>query len=358
VKSLNAGLEGETPGHFANVRANNPGAMYPGAAANKFGTTGTSIIGGGHQIANFPSPVHGAAANMENLRQNYAGMTIGAAMKKWSGDSRGTVPGFDSRTRITPQMLNDPKFMVPFHKSITSGEAPGKYPMDEAQWQQAFKWYQHGGVPKGEQAAGRTGSSAGGPPSSVLERARSVAVQGPGAVQAFMARQGYPMSGRWCGEYAASVIRSMGGTPPGNPAVASNWRNYGAQTSTPVPGDIAVRKGGRTGATGSHVTFFEGYNRDGTFRAFGGNQGRWSSNFRSNQFTFHHDPTVLDKQIAAETTHKVEGSGHLDVNVNAPRGTNVRAKTSGMFKSHRINRISQMQPASAGPPEFAGGGEE
>jgi hypothetical protein len=64
------------------------------------------------------------------------------------------------------------------------------------------------------------------------------------------------------------------------------------------------------------------------------------------------DPTVLDKQIAAETIHKVEGSGHLDVNVNAPRSTRVGMKTGGMFKSHRINRISQMAPAHEGPSEF------
>jgi len=130
--------------------------MYPGAAARMFGTTGTAIIGGGHKIAIFPSPVHGAAANMQNLSTGYIGMTVGNAIQKWSGGGRGTVPGFDSNQVITPEMASDPNFMIPFMKSVTRGEAPGRYPMDDPQWQQAFRWYQSGGVPEGEAPLGRT----------------------------------------------------------------------------------------------------------------------------------------------------------------------------------------------------------
>ena len=136
--------EQPTGSGYPNVRYNNPGAMYPGASAQKFGTTGTGVIGGGHLIANFPTPVHGAAANMDNLRSKYVGMTIGGALQKWSGGGRGAPPGYDPNQVITPEMLNDPKFMIPFMKAITAGEAPGKYPMTDEQWKQAYEWYQAG----------------------------------------------------------------------------------------------------------------------------------------------------------------------------------------------------------------------
>ena len=143
--SMPNGPIGTTPGHFANVRFNNPGAMYPGAAATEFGSTGTGVIGGGHKIAYFPTPVHGAAANMQNLASaGYVGLPISQAISRWSGGSRAAVPGFDPSTVITPEMMRDPRFVVPFVRAIASGEAPGQYPMSDAQWQQAFNWYKAG----------------------------------------------------------------------------------------------------------------------------------------------------------------------------------------------------------------------
>jgi hypothetical protein len=143
---------------YASWRSNNPGAMYPGAAAKMFGTTGTeSLMGGKYKIALFPTPVHGAAANMELLRRSYVGMTVRDAMKKWSGGFR-DIPGpggnYDPNMVITKEMTQDPSFMVPFMKAIASGEAPGNYPMTDDQWQQAFKWYSQGSVPSSEIAVG------------------------------------------------------------------------------------------------------------------------------------------------------------------------------------------------------------
>jgi hypothetical protein len=51
----------------ASFRYNNPGAQYPSARAARFGQTGYGIIGGGHKIARFPSPVNGAASNFDPL---------------------------------------------------------------------------------------------------------------------------------------------------------------------------------------------------------------------------------------------------------------------------------------------------
>ncbi|MGY8661766.1 CHAP domain-containing protein [Bradyrhizobium sp. UFLA05-109] len=155
-----------------------------------------------------------------------------------------------------------------------------------------------GGPPYGSDTGGETGAPQSGPagdpsvPSDILAKARSVALHGgPGAVEKFMASQGFPKAGSWCGEFAASVVKSVGGTPPKGAAVASNWRNWG----TPVapgdvkPGDIAVAdRGVRTGATGSHVTIVEDVNKKaGTFTGLGGNQGRgFESQFALKGYSF------------------------------------------------------------------------
>lgn len=70
----------------------------------------------------------------------------------------------------------------------------------------------------------------------------------------FMSDMGYPKTGEWCGEFAASVIKRAGGPPPSGAAIASNWRGYGAPDAMPHVGDVAVAdRGVPTGATGSHV---------------------------------------------------------------------------------------------------------
>jgi uncharacterized protein (TIGR02594 family) len=102
-----------------------------------------------------------------------------------------------------------------------------------------------------------------------------------------MAAQGYPKAGNWCGEFAASVVKSAGGTPPKSSAVASNWRNWGTAVDTPQPGDIAVRRGAATGQTGSHVTVVESVDpRTGSFVGLGGNQGKWESKYAQSRYEF------------------------------------------------------------------------
>jgi uncharacterized protein (TIGR02594 family) len=143
------------------------------------------------------------------------------------------------------------------------------------------------GGPAGGPSVGATGDPA--VPSDILDKAKAVALHsGPGGVEAFMRSQGYPKAGNWCGEFAASVVKSAGGTPPQNPAIASNWRNWGTPVEgAPQPGDVAVRKGARTGSTGSHVTFVENYDpKTGTFTGLGGNQGRWESKQNASRYEF------------------------------------------------------------------------
>jgi hypothetical protein len=55
----------------------------------------------------------------------------------------------------------------------------------------------------------------------------------------------------------------------------------------------------------------------------------------------------LDKSTVAAT--KVEGTGKISVDVNAPKGTNVGAEGGGLFKKVEISRQTQMSEAKRGP---------
>ena len=55
----------------------------------------------------------------------------------------------------------------------------------------------------------------------------------------------------------------------------------------------------------------------------------------------------LDRRMAAG--NKIEGTGKISVDVNAPKGTKVDAQGGGIFKDVEINRQTQMEPARKGP---------
>ena len=160
-------LDAENRRVAAAIRNRNPGAMYPGAAAQKFGTIGTqSLLGGKHKIAQFPTAVHGAAANFENLATaGYVGKTIRSAMTRWSGGYR-SMPGpagqYDPNTVITREMVNDPNFAIPFMQAIASGEAPGGHKvLSQGQWRQAYDWYKAGGPQTAGPKTGGLGATTG-----------------------------------------------------------------------------------------------------------------------------------------------------------------------------------------------------
>lgn len=134
-------VEGAEPASF---RYNNPGAQYPSAEAARFGQTGYGIIGGGHKIARFPSPVNGAAANFDLLYRKYTGMTIGAAGKKWTGANGFGVPGYDSNAILTKQMLDDPEQAIALLKAIAGRESGRGNNLTEDQWRQAHRMFKVG----------------------------------------------------------------------------------------------------------------------------------------------------------------------------------------------------------------------
>jgi hypothetical protein len=108
----------------------------------------------------------------------------------------------------------------------------------------------------------------------------------------FMSDMGYPKTGEWCGEFAASIIKRAGGTPPSGAAIASNWRGYGTPDATPHVGDVAVAdRGVPTGATGSHVGFVTDVDlKNGMFTLESGNASNIYTTRKISCFSFHMPP--------------------------------------------------------------------
>jgi uncharacterized protein (TIGR02594 family) len=203
-------------------------------------------------------------------------------------------------------------------------------------------------------------------PHDILAAAQHVALQGgPTAVSQFMRDQGYPKAGNWCGEFAASVVRSAGYTPPQNPEVASNWRTFGSPVEgAPQPGDIAVRRGARTGALGSHVTFVESYDpKTGTFIGLGGNQRAGpESRFQAGGYEFRHPEAPVRTAAAPAqgmeltgvrrrfddllSPQRVDGSGEIHVKVDQASFHRPRS----VLQKVAMPVFAQGEKASVGPP--------
>jgi len=62
------------------------------------------------------------------------------------------------------------------------------------------------------------------------------------------------------------------------------------------------------------------------------------------------DRSYMDAMMKREINARVEGTGKIQVDVNAPPGTRVDAQGGGLFKEVEMNRQMQMAPAASGPP--------
>lgn len=141
------------PSAPASIRHNNPGAMWPGPSAQKFGAVGSETLkdGQGNKIATFPTPEAGGAAQFDLLGRSYKGMTVKSAIAKWSGGNNvdsylGSLKqsGIDPNTVINDDTLHDASFMIPFAKGMAKHEAGKDFPMTDDQWNSAFALYQGG----------------------------------------------------------------------------------------------------------------------------------------------------------------------------------------------------------------------
>jgi hypothetical protein len=141
---------GASGGVPAVVRYNNPGGMYPSPITLQYGSNpaGTQRIGGGHPIAQFPSPDHGAAANMEFARKHGLGKTLGQLRHyhvygNWNGSLN--LPGVDSNHVITAEDLNNRDFMTRYTQATIQAEGR-KNTLSQKTLDTGFDMYQAGGA--------------------------------------------------------------------------------------------------------------------------------------------------------------------------------------------------------------------
>ena len=135
----------------ASIRNNNPGAMYPGPSAKKFGSKRFEVLkshDGTHKIACFDDPVHGAAAQFDLLASKaYTGRTVKEAIEKWCGGYYASTylkvleenSGVTKDSILTVDMIRNPGIAVPLAKAMALQEAGKSFPMDDGDWLKAHQ---------------------------------------------------------------------------------------------------------------------------------------------------------------------------------------------------------------------------
>lgn len=138
----------------ASVRYNNPLAAYPRQADTKYGLQGFGVLNGGkqgtHKIGRFPTPVHGAAANIDLLASKYKGLTLEKAIGRWRGNvGRGekiVIPeGFSPSEVITDRFLANQDRASDFFKKMASHETGKGQALTDDEWKQAWQMWKQGG---------------------------------------------------------------------------------------------------------------------------------------------------------------------------------------------------------------------
>lgn len=123
------------------IRTKNPGAMWPGPASKKFGSTSYINLKDGNKAAIFPTFEQGAAAQFYLWSTRYSGMTLADAIKKWSGHNSSAAyaafmkkrVGVAVSDQITKEFLASEQGWK-FMKAQAQWEAGKPYPMTDAQW--------------------------------------------------------------------------------------------------------------------------------------------------------------------------------------------------------------------------------
>lgn len=125
-----------------SIRTKNPGAMWPNAIATQFGSTSHEDLRDGNKAAIFPTFEQGAAAQFALWAKNYSGMTLQAAIYKWSGHNSSSayanflaqkLGGLGMETVITRSFLASRDGRA-FMAAQAQWEAGKPYPMTDAQW--------------------------------------------------------------------------------------------------------------------------------------------------------------------------------------------------------------------------------
>lgn len=133
----------------AAIRYKNPGAMWPGKVATKWGSTDWITLndGQGNKIAIFPTFVQGAAAQFDLWATRYTtGETLKQLIDRWSGHNSPAEyvrfleaqTGISINTVVTRALLASPPGWK-LLKAQSRWEAGQPIPMSDDDWQQAQK---------------------------------------------------------------------------------------------------------------------------------------------------------------------------------------------------------------------------
>jgi hypothetical protein len=216
-------------------------------------------------------------------------------------------------------------------------------------------------------------------PNEVLQGAAQLVRGGNSAqLKQWMKNAGYPQHDNWCGDFVASVVSQSGGTPPSNPSWAMNWHKWGQHAEIPQAGDVITRWNLSQGGHG-HVAEIGGYDpKTGMVTVVQGNPARvyqMPLDQVKKIYEIRHgidekqqmanpagtgaqgsDDSAARKVIdsANSRSTRVEATGKLTANINAPPGTQVGVEGGGVFKNVEVNRQVQMMKAPQGPSRGIG----
>lgn len=142
----------------AAIRYMNPGAMWPGAIATKWGSkkwiylndgTGQGGAGHGNKIAIFDNWQDGICAQLDLWRTspNYKNKRFADAIRIWSGGNhvesyiayvKARVPGMNENTIMNDAFWRGP-MAIPFLQAQSGHEAGKRIPADDMDWINAQK---------------------------------------------------------------------------------------------------------------------------------------------------------------------------------------------------------------------------
>ena len=143
----------------ASIRNNNPGAMEPGFASKRFGSTTFETLKWTYEdtktgkktpktnrCATFPSHQHGAAAMFVLLAEGkpYRNKTIEDVVTTWCGgywasdylEHMYKETGLKQTSELTPERVRDPDVAIPICQAIARWERGKGWPVDQLDWSQ------------------------------------------------------------------------------------------------------------------------------------------------------------------------------------------------------------------------------
>lgn len=269
----------------ASIRTKNPGAQYPGPSARAFGSYAHEVIGGGHKIAVFDTFEHGAAALFHLLDRVYVGLTLGDAIRKWSGGNNvnSYLTVIESSTvynrgdYLDRDLIENPESAIPLARAMAKHEAGRDYPMSLAEWENAHRLFMD--VKRG--VASKPDKVTTTPQTAPLEWAADKLGEKevPGAQDNPFIVWCFKEVGRpefkddetpWCAAFLGAALKNTGYHYLHGNLLAREYLKYGIELEEPEVGALIIMKRGTTEWQG-HVAFVSDIHGQ-TIRYIGGNQ--------------------------------------------------------------------------------------